>query len=570
MALPEVYIPSFYNAMQQGRADKRTAMLNSLQDQFMISQKQMADEQRKSQLAYNIADYIDQEGDETVKSTLYAEAVPQLSKLFPDMQLPPTYSKQAILSIKAKTSPYIPVEYKSAGNTLYRLQGSDVTAVGGGDDDEGKIVVRRDVKDGVPVDVSLYQWKNKRKDLQEGEDIFNPEYPLGVNAKKYYEWLDAQKPPEAKPPTVNKVPSLAIQQAVQAQATGNTAGMTNVATPIESDTTLQPTPMPSTVQPPLSQAMPPQAMPMQGINALIPDAMFPDEMNRFATLQPFGSQPMNRLGGSMGIEGFEQAYVGSDGQPAMPPKPVGGVVRARPVPQQAPRSNYIPAPKAVLQQYNIDPLLQSAQIDKTTGELTVINRVTKEQALIEKLQAEQERIKLLEAQAGQGKSQAELKKAKADSDKAIEELQKIRDNKVVALSGIIKMEDALNDMIGNQFIDTGRYEQIMQFTPTAWGAQQRRLADVTKESADAVKSYIRIAGQGDLNKSEQEWAVGVYPDIGLDLPSNISRVKALKQRFMKYNNVEHIVRTPEELARLPVGTVYFNPITSKKMIKVQE
>jgi hypothetical protein len=39
---------------------------------------------------------------------------------------------------------------------------------------------------------------------------------------------------------------------------------------------------------------------------------------------------------------------------------------------------------------------------------------------------------------------------------------------------------------------------------------------------------------------------------------------------MKYNNVEHIVRTPEELARLPVGTVYFNPITSKKMIKVQD
>lgn len=569
MQLQDIYIPSAYNALQQGRADKRTAMLNSLQDQFMISQKQMADEQRKSQIAYNIADYIDQETDKTVKASLYAEAVPQLSKLFPDMQLPATYSKQAIASIKAKSAPYIATEYKSAGDTLYRIQGPNVTPVGGSRN-KGKIVTRDDVVNGVPVQKSALQFENERGDLQEGFDIFNPEYPLGVNEKLYYEWLDAQKPPEDKPPSSNKIPSLPIQQAVKAQATGNTAGMTNVGTPIESDTTLQPTPMPSTVQPPLSQAMPPQAMPMQGINALIPDAMFQDEMNRFATLQPFGSQPMNRLGGSIGIEGFEQAYVGSDGQPAMPPKPVGGVVRNRPVTQQAPRSNYIPAPKAVLQQYNIDPLLQSAQIDKTTGELTVINRVTKEQALIERLQAEQERIKLLEAQAGQGKSQAELKKAKADSDKAIEELQKIRDNKVVALSGIIKMEDALNDMIGNQFIDTGRYEQIMQFTPTAWGAQQRRLADVTKESADAVKSYIRIAGQGDLNKSEQEWAVGVYPDIGLDLPSNISRVQALKQRFMKYNNVEHIVRTPEELARLPVGTVYFNPITSKKMIKVQE
>ena len=569
MQLPNVYIPSFYNAMQQGRADKRTAKLNSLQDQFMISQKQMADEQRKSQLAYNIADYIDQEMDETVKANLYAEAIPQLSKLFPDMQLPATYSAQAISSIKAKSAPYIPTEYKSAGDTLYRIQGSNVTPVGD-TLEKGKIVTRDDVVDGVPIQRSAYQFKNKRGHLQEGFDIFNAEYPLGVNEKLYYDWLDAQKPPEAKPPSSNKIPSLPIQQALKAQATGKTAGSTNVETPIESDITLQPTPMPSTVQPPLSQAMPPQAMPMQGINALIPDGMFQDEMNRFATLQPFGSQPMNRLGGSIGIEGFEQAYVGSDGQPAMPPKPVGGVVRNRPVPQQAPQSNYVPAPTAVLKQYNIDPLLQSAQIDKTTGELAVIDRVTKEQALIEKLQAQQEEIKLLEAQAGQGKSQAELKKATADADKAIEELKKIRDNKAIALSGIIKMEDAVNDMIGNQFVDTGRYEQIMQFFPTAWGAQQRRLTDVTKESADAVRSYIKIAGQGDLNKSEQEWAIGVYPDIGLDLPSNISRVKALKERFMKYNNVEHIVRTPEELARLPVGTVYFNPITSKKMIKVQE
>jgi hypothetical protein len=563
MALAEVYIPSFYNAMQQGRADKRTAMLNSLQDQFMISQKQMADEQRKGQLAYNIADYIDNEKDETIKATLYAEAVPQLSKLFPDMQLPATYSKQAISSIKAKTTPFIPTEYKSAGETLYRIKGSDVTLVGGGIGSKGKIVTRADVENNVPIERSLYQFTNDRGDLQEGIHIFNADYPLGVKASDYYPWLDAKKPPQDKPPSANKVPSAPIQQAVKAQATGNTAGMTNVATPIESDTTLQPTPMPSTVQPPLSQAMPPQAMPMQGINALIPDAMFQDEMNRFATLQPFGSQPVNRLGGSIGIEGIEQAYVGSDGQPAMPPKPVGGVVRARPVSPQAPRDAYRPANAQELKQYNIDPLVQQMTVNSTTGEPKILPRVSKEQALMEQ-------ISLEEAKAGQGKTLAELNKAKADADKAREELDKIRNNKAIALSQIIKMEDALADMVNNQFVDTGMVEQVMQFTPTAWGRQQRRLADVTKESADAVKSYIRIAGQGDLNKSEQEWAVGVYPDIGLDLPSNISRVKALKQRFMKYNNVEHIVRTPEELARLPVGTVYFNPITSKKMIKVQE
>ena len=41
MQLPEVYIPSFYNAMQQGRADKRTAMINALQDEFMVSSKKV-------------------------------------------------------------------------------------------------------------------------------------------------------------------------------------------------------------------------------------------------------------------------------------------------------------------------------------------------------------------------------------------------------------------------------------------------------------------------------------------------------------------------------------------------
>jgi len=61
MALPEVYIPSFYNAMQQGRADKRTAMLNALQDEFMISSKKRAEEegamlneQKKAQITYSI------------------------------------------------------------------------------------------------------------------------------------------------------------------------------------------------------------------------------------------------------------------------------------------------------------------------------------------------------------------------------------------------------------------------------------------------------------------------------------------------------------------------------------
>jgi hypothetical protein len=569
MQLPEVYIPSIYNALQQGRADKRTAKINAMQDEFMINQKQMADEQRKAQLAYNIADYIDKQTDDADKANLYAQAVPQLAKLFPDMQLPPTYSKQAVLSIKAKTKPYIPTEYKSAGDTLYRIEGTDVTPVGGGGQN-GKIVARQDVKDGVPIERSLFQFRNDRGDLQEGEDIFNAMYPLGVKAIQYYPWLDAQKPPQAKPPTVNKVPSVPIQQAVTAQASGNSAGETNVGVPIQSDETLQPTPMPSTLPPPMSQAMPPQTVPMQGVNALLGGVMPQDEMNRFATLQPFGSQPVNRLGGSMGIEGIEQAYVGSDGQPAMPPKPVGGVVRARPVSPQAPRDAYRPANTAELRQYNIDPLLQSAKINATTGEITVVDRKTKEQALIEQLQAEQERIKLLEAQAGQGKSLAELAKARADAQKAQEDLKKIIDTKAIALSQIIKMEDALRDMVNNQFVDTGMYEQVMKFTPTVWGRQQRRLADVTKESADAVKAYIRIAGQGDLNKSEQDWAVGVYPDEGIDLPNNISRVQSLKQRFMKYNNVEHIVRTPEELARLPVGTIYFNPITSKKMIKVQD
>ena len=171
MQLPDVYIPSFYNAMQQGKADKRNKMINGLQDRFMISQKTQAEEQRKNQLAYNIADIIEQ-APETDKQALYEQAFPRLSQLFPDKPLPNAYSKQVVSSIKQMASAYIPTEYKGAGDTLYKIQGSSVTQVGGGGQ-KGKIVTRQDVQDGVPVERSLYQFTNDRGDLQEGANLIH-------------------------------------------------------------------------------------------------------------------------------------------------------------------------------------------------------------------------------------------------------------------------------------------------------------------------------------------------------------------------------------------------------------
>ena len=312
-----------------------------------------------------------------------------------------------------------------------------------------------------------------------------------------------------------------------------------------------------------------QQMQTQGINALMPEPMMEDNPSQFATLQPYGSKP-SRFFGSSGIQGLEQAYIQQDGQPAMPERPLGGVTRARLSPQQTPKDSYRVPTKEEYAQYNIDPLTQQMTINDTTKEPKILPRVSKEQALIDELEAKRQQILLLEALQGQGLSQAQLQKARVDASKAQDDLDKIKETKLLALGNIIQMEDAVRAMSNNSFIDTGQYEQIMQYTPTDIGKQQRRISDITKQSADAVKAYIRLAGQGDLNASEQEWAIGVYPNIGLDYASNVERVRSLKQRFMKYNKVDYIVRTPEEFAKLPIGAIYFNPITIKKMIKVKE
>lgn len=379
MQLSEVYIPSFYNAMQQGKADKRAERLNAMQDDLIINQKQMADEKRRAELAYGIADYIDKQQDDATKAELYAEAIPQLSKLFPDMPLPTTYSKQAISSIKAKTSPYIPTEYKNAGDVMYRIQGSEITPVGGIGGGQGIKTRTHTYSDesGATWQVDVPEQVDMFGNRHIGDQVFVQGMTRGVPVKDYEAWLQTQIQPEqfqqyrstrVDIPTASGAPSGKRVPAPVPNASGNTAGRTNQGFAISEDEVPQPpkqgappipaqmptneprgylnpdgslkkrsAPLPApeidyggSEQPPVAMQPPSapqgQPMPVMGANALMGGSMMPEGANRFATLQPFGSEPVNRLGGSQGIEGIEQAYTdgrrmtGAPRQGAQPPK----------------------------------------------------------------------------------------------------------------------------------------------------------------------------------------------------------------------------------------------------------
>lgn len=379
MQLPEVYIPSFYNAMQQGRADKRTERLNSMQDDLIINQKQMADEKRRAELAYGIAEYIDKQEDDATKAELYAEAIPQLSKLFPDMQLPAIYSKQAISSIKAKTSPYIPTEFKSAGETMYEIKGSQITPVGGSGSGKGIKTRTHTYSDasGATWQVDVPEQVDMFGNRHIGNQVFVQGMDRGVPVKDYEAWLQTQMPPDqfqqykstrVDIPTASGAPSGKRVPAPVPNASGNIAGRTNQGFAISEGEVPQPpqqgapqipaqiptnqprgylnpdgslkkrsSPLPTpeidysgSEQPPVAMQPPsaPQGLPIpaMGANALMGDSMMPEGANRFAMLQPFGSEPVNRLGGSQGIEGIEQAYTsgsrmtGAPRQGAQPPK----------------------------------------------------------------------------------------------------------------------------------------------------------------------------------------------------------------------------------------------------------
>jgi hypothetical protein len=366
MALPEVYIPSFYNAMQQGRADKRTAMINALQDEFMVSQKQRAEqegamlnEQKKAQVTYSILSQIEKTP-EANRAEVYAIAYPKLQELNPDMQLPDAYSASALSGLKIKAKSILPRSVEKVGDQLVVVQGDEAFPIAGTPKSEFSTVTQRFYD---PTTGATYE-----KDVPKQTDIFGNihiggmvavrGYEEPVSLKDYEAYLQANMSPDKFQEYKSTRVTIPVSQSAQSgdqrvprftpqgvpqqpvPSPQNTAGRTNQGFAISEDEVPQPSAPKQlrfedlvnpdgSIRVPQRQAPtidygdepPPVAMqnPEMGVNALMGDSMMPEGVNRFAMLKPFGSEP-NRFG-SAGVEGMEQAYVGNARQVGRAPQP---------------------------------------------------------------------------------------------------------------------------------------------------------------------------------------------------------------------------------------------------------
>lgn len=365
MALPEVYIPSFYNAMQQGRSDKRTAMLNALQDEFMISSKKRAEEegamlneQKKAQVTYSILSQIEKTP-EANRAEVYAIAYPKLQELNPNMQLPDAYSASALSGLKIKAKSILPRSVEKVGDQLVVVQGDEAYTIAGAPKSDFKTVKQTYVgKNNAIYETDVPVYKDMFGAIHTGDQVTVEGYPYPVNLKDYEAWLQTNVSPEqfqkyqstrvnipvsqGQQTGAKRVPSFMPQGVPQQPVPSpqNTAGRTNQGFAISEDEVPQP-PAPKqlrfedlvnpdgSIRVPQRQAPtidygdepPPVAMqnPEMGVNALMGDSMMPEGMNRFAMLKPFGSEP-NRFG-SAGVEGMEQAYVGNARQVGRAPQP---------------------------------------------------------------------------------------------------------------------------------------------------------------------------------------------------------------------------------------------------------
>ena len=365
MALPEVYIPSFYNAMQQGRADKRTAMLNALQDEFMISSKKRAEEegamlneQKKAQVTYSILSQIEKTP-EANRAEVYAIAYPKLQELNPDMQLPDAYSASALSGLKIKAKSILPRSVEKVGDQLVVVQGDEAYTIAGAPKSDFKTVKQTYVgKNNAIYETDVPVYKDMFGAIHTGDQVTVEGYPYPVNLKDYESWLQNNVSPEqfqkyqstrvnipvsqVQQTGAQRVPNFMPQGAPQPSVPSpqNTAGRTNQGFAISEDEVPQQSAPAQlrfedlvnpdgSIRVPQRQAPtidygdepPPVAMqsPEMGVNALMGDSMMPEGVNRFAMLKPFGSEP-NRFG-SAGVEGMEQAYVGNARQVGRAPEP---------------------------------------------------------------------------------------------------------------------------------------------------------------------------------------------------------------------------------------------------------
>lgn len=368
MALPEVYIPSFYNAMQQGRADKRTAMINALQDEFMVSQKQRAEqegvmlnEQKKAQVTYSILSQIEKTP-EANRAEVYAIAYPKLQELNPDMQLPDAYSASALSGLKIKAKSILPRSVEKVGDQLVVVQGDEAFPIAGTPKSEFSTVTQRfyDPETGATYEKDVPKQTDIFGNIHTGGMVAVRGYEEPVSLKDYEAYLQANMSPDKFQEYKSTRVTIPVSQSAQSgdqrvprftpqgvpqqpvPSPQNTAGRTNQGFAIsENEAPQQSAPaqlrfedlvnpdgsirVPQREAPtidygsePPPVAMQNPAMPEMGVNALMADSGM-DIPNRFAMLAPMGSQP-NRFG-SAGVEGMEQAYVGNARQVGRAPQP---------------------------------------------------------------------------------------------------------------------------------------------------------------------------------------------------------------------------------------------------------
>lgn len=365
MALPEVYIPSFYNAMQQGRADKRTAMLNALQDEYMVSSKKRAEEegamlneQKKAQVTYSILSQIEKTP-EANRAEVYAIAYPKLQELNPDMQLPDAYSASALSGLKIKAKSILPRSVEKVGDQLVVVQGDEAFPIAGTPKSDFSSVTQTfvDPKTNIAYAKDVPKQADIFGNIHIGRNVVVRGYPDPVSLEDYEAYLQANMPPDkfqeykstrvtipvsqVQQTGAQRVPNFMPQGAPQPSVPSpqNTAGRTNQGFAISEDEVPQPSApkqlrfedlvnpdgsirVPQREAPTIDYGdePPPVAMqsPEMGVNALMADSGM-DIPNRFAMLAPYGSQP-NRFG-SAGVEGMEQAYVGNARQVGRAPQP---------------------------------------------------------------------------------------------------------------------------------------------------------------------------------------------------------------------------------------------------------
>lgn len=367
MALPEVYIPSFYNALQQGRADKRTARINALQDELVLSAKRRADEegamlneQKKAQRTYNIISEFEKRVPEADRAEVYSSVVlPELKKLNPNEQLPDIYSNTALSGLKIKARSLMPRSVEKVGDQLFVVQGDEAYSIAGAPKNTFSTVTQRyyDPRTGGTYEKDVPKQVDMFGNIHIGGNVAVQGYPEPVSLKDYEAWLQSNVSPEqfkqyqstrvtiptsqGQPTGEQRVPRFDQQGAPPRSVPSpqNTAGRTNQGFPISED---EPSPQSApkqlrfedlinpdgSIRVPQRQAptidygseSPPVAMqaPNMGVNALMADSGM-EIPNRFAMLAPMGSEP-NRFG-SAGVEGMEQAYVGTERQVGRPQEP---------------------------------------------------------------------------------------------------------------------------------------------------------------------------------------------------------------------------------------------------------